>query len=673
MGVHLRALLRNAPIVHWAVDADGIITVSEGRGLDPLGRPAEQVVGQSAFELHAKSPWLLDALRRALAGEALNTVGTLAGRWYEVQYIPLSRIEPGGGGVLGFATDVTERKLAEEKRRESEESLRALSEATFEGICIHEKGKMLLVNHAMARLFGFDDAAELVGKSALDLCAPESREMVTRRILEEYGEPYEAVGLRKDGSTFQGELHGRAIRFQDRTVRVTAIRDITERKRAEELLRHAALHDPLTGLPNRALFLDRLGHVLAQSRTGVESRLFGVLLLDVDRFKNINDSLGHFVGDRLLSAIVARLVGTLRASDTLARFGGDEFTVLLEDVEDAAEAVRVAERVQEVLARPLKVDSYEIVTSASIGIVVAPVSSYAQPERVLRDADTAMYRAKAQGRARYQLFDEAMHTRVSTFLQLETDLRHAVERDEMRFHYQTIVRLADRRIAAVEALIRWDHPRKGLLAPDMFLPIAEETGLIAPIGRWTLREACRAALALRELGRSEPVVVAVNLASRQLFQPDFAGELRRLLAETGVNGADLQLEVTEGVIIEDADAAVALLSELRAMGLSLSIDDFGTGYSSLSQLHRLPVGVLKLDRSFVSRMIEHRESRELVRTIVALGHNLGVEVTAEGIETEAQLAELIAMGCEYGQGFLLARPQPLAEVLARLRLETATS
>ena len=668
MGARLRALLSNAPLVHFAIDPDGILTFSEGRGLEPLGRTAE-VVGRSVFEVHAKVSWICDSVRRALAGEALSTTGSVGGRWYKVQYIPFSEDGAERPSVLGFAMDITEQKAAEEQLRESEDRFRTLSESTFEGIIIHDEGAVVLANQELAWLFGYDDAAELLGRSALELAAPESRDEVRRRIREGYEEPYEAVGLRKDGSTFPGEIQAKPIKYQGRLMRVAAIRDITDRRRAEEQLRHAVLHDALTGLPNRALFLDRLRHTLAPLRHGSdEGPLFGVLLLDVDRFKNINDSLGHLVGDRLLSGVAARLAGTLRASDTLARFGGDEFPILLEQIEDASEVVRVAERVQEALASPLAVDGYEVVTSASIGIVVARVAAYGQPEAVLRDADTAMYRAKAQGRARYQLFDEAMHTRVVGLLQLETDLRQALARDELRLHYQPITALADGRITGVEALIRWEHPRRGRLFPDAFLSLAEETGLIAPIGRWVLREACRAVTRLRAGGpAARDVVVAVNLSRRQLFQPDFKGELERLLAETGTPGTSLQLEVTEGVIIEDADVAVSLLAEIRGLGLSLSIDDFGTGYSSLSQLHRLPVSVLKLDRSFVARMTHHHESRELVRAIVSLGHNLGLAVTAEGIETPAQLDELRALRCDYGQGYLFARPEPLDDVLARLQ------
>jgi diguanylate cyclase (GGDEF)-like protein/PAS domain S-box-containing protein len=664
MGARLRALVRNAPIIHFAIDAQGLVSVSEGRGLEAMGVAPGEVVGRSIFELYAAKEWVVDSVRRALAGEAVSVVGQARGRWYSVQYVPL----PGpAGGAIGFAVDVTAQKEAEERLRESEERFRSLSEASFEAIAIHDQGRILVANRAMADLFGYDDPAELVGRNALEMTAPESRSVVVQHIREGYEEPYEATGLRKDRSTFAGELHAKTIRFQDRDVRVTAIRDITERKLAEAQLRHAALHDPLTGLPNRALFLDRLGHVLAQSREG--EALFGVLLLDIDRFKTVNDSLGHFVGDRLLSSIAMRLLGALRASDTLARFGGDEFTILLEDLEDASEVVKVAERVQEVLASPLRVDSYEIVTSASIGIVVAPVSSYAHAERVLRDADTAMYRAKAEGRARYQLFDEAMHTRVSGLLQLESDLRHAASRDELHLYYQPIVRLSDRKTVALEALMRWQHPRQGLLLPDAFLGLAEETGLIVSLGPWTVREACRAVATLRTaLGRPRPPLVAVNLSARQLFHHDFAGRVRGILAEADVHGALLQMEVTEGVLIEDADAAVALLLELRDMGVSLSIDDFGTGYSSLSQLHRLPVGILKLDRSFVQAM-SGAGSRELVRTIVALGHNLGMQVTAEGIETEAQLVDLAAMGCDYGQGYLFAAAVPLDEVIERLRRE----
>jgi diguanylate cyclase (GGDEF)-like protein/PAS domain S-box-containing protein len=670
MGARLQALLRNAWILHFAIDPDGIVTLFEGGGLAAAGWPIPPVVGRSVYEFYADTPWVLDGVRRALAGETASVTGEAWGRWFKVQYVPFPDPSTSRPSVIGFAMDITEQKETERRLRESEERFRALAEATFEAVAIHEKGKFLVANQSLARMFGHEDAAELVGRDVLEMSAPESRDLVRSRIVGGFEEPYEAVGRRQDGTTFHGEVHGKSIRYQGREVRVTAIRDITERKRAEEQLRHAALHDPLTGLPNRALFLDRLEHILAQAQQRPEGRprLVGMLLLDIDRFKTVNDSLGHLVGDRLLTAIAGRLHGCLRSTDTLARFGGDEFTVLLEGLEDASEAVRVAERVQEVLTGPLEVDAYEVFTSASIGIVVAPADTYGRPEAVLRDADTAMYRAKALGRARYHLFDEAMHARVLGLLQLETELRRALEREELRLLYQPIVQLQRGGTVAFEALLRWEHPERGLLAPSAFLPLAEETGLLNRIGRWGLWQACRDSRGWRGI-LDRPVAVSVNLAGRQLFQPDFVGEVRRILEETGVAGAELQLEVTEGVLIEDAAAAVSLLSELRSLGIVVAIDDFGTGYSSLSQLHRLPVSLLKVDRSFVEVMVERPEMREMVRTIVSLGHILGLEVTAEGIETEAQCVALRGMGCECGQGYVFAPPLAPSDVEAWLRRE----
>jgi len=435
---------------------------------------------------------------------------------------------------------------------------------------------------------------------------------------------------------------------------LTVVFDITERRHAEEQLRHAALHDPVTGLPNRTLFLDRVRQAMARGRRNADLR-FGILVLDLDRFKGVNDSLGHLAGDDLLAAVAHRLAPCVRPQDTLAHMGS-QFSVLVEDLEEASDLVRVADRFRAALARAVTVRGEEVFASATIGIAQGS-PAYTEPEALLRDAHTAMHRAKAQGPGAFQVFDQGMHARAVTRLHLETEMRRALERGEFRLHYQPIVSLASRRLTAFEGLVRWQHPRRGLLAPDDFLPLAEETGLIVPLGQWVLEEGCRQIRAWREGGASLPLpTMSLNLSGRQLSECDLVADVRKALDAEGLAGQALDLEVTENVIMQDADSTRGCLAGLRDLDLGVSIDDFGTGHSSLSHLDRLPIDTLKIDRSFLQGHDGHPHKAEIVRTIVTLGHDLGLEVVAEGIETPQHLEALTAMGCDHGQGYLFSPP-----------------
>jgi len=432
--------------------------------------------------------------------------------------------------------------------------------------------------------------------------------------------------------------------------------DVTARRQAEEQLRHAVQHDPLTDLPNRALFLTRLESLLERARRDPRQR-FAVLLMDLDRFKTITDSLGHLAGDRLLVAIARRLEACLRPGEILVRFGGDEFTLLVEDVRDARQATRLAERIQAALVAPFVVDGNEVVMSATIGIVLGG-AGHDKPEALLRDADTAMYRAKALGRGRHQFFDEAMHREAVDALKLEMEMRRGLARGEFRLYYQPIVSIGTGQVRAVEALLRWQHPERGLLLPESFVPLAEDTGLIVPLGAWALRESCRQLAAWDAQGAERPLGLTVNLSPRQLSQPDFLDEVSRTVEESGLQNRRITLEITESVIMDDSVVAAGLLTRMRDREMQVSIDDFGKGHSSLSQLHRLPFDVLKIDRSFVSAMGLRAGNREIVRTIVELGHNLDMRVVAEGVETAEQLAVLRHMGCDDAQGYLFSPPMP---------------
>ncbi|MGK7917143.1 MAG: EAL domain-containing protein [Prochloraceae cyanobacterium] len=441
-------------------------------------------------------------------------------------------------------------------------------------------------------------------------------------------------------------------RVRQRTAQLE--REIAEHKKTQHQLQHLAFHDPLTKLPNRSLFLNRLRQVI--NRTSQQPNyFFAVLFLDCDRFKLINDSLGHVVGDKLLVKVAARLKSCLRSIDTIARLGGDEFAMLLQEVQDISNATCIAQRINEKLKLPFHIDEHEIFINVSIGIVLG-TEDYQQPERIIRDADTAMYRAKELGKGCYQVFNTSMHDSSVNFLILETDLQRAIARQEFAVHYQPILSLPSNSLSGFEALVRWHHPEKGFISPAQFIPVAEETGLIVPIGIWILREACRQLRVWQKQYQAPHLTISVNFSVKQFSQPDLIEQIDQILEETQLDSRSLKLEITESAIVENPELATKILQEFRSRQIHLSIDDFGTGYSSLSYLHRFPVNNLKIDRSFISRIGENGENLEIVRAIVTLAHQLNMSVTPEGIETTVHLAQLRALGCEFGQGYLFSKP-----------------
>ncbi len=452
--------------------------------------------------------------------------------------------------------------------------------------------------------------------------------------------------MHKDGGYRWMLSRGLAVR--DRSGKVSrmagSLTDITENKVA----------DALTGMPNRVLFMDQLGRALERTKY-VSNYQFAVFFLDLDRFKLVNDSLGHLIGDQLLIAAARRLKSCLHSGDIVARLGGDEFAILLQEIKHASDATNVAERIQNALSQPFNLNGQEVFSTVSIGIALSE-TGYEHPEDLLRDADTAMYRAKALGKARCEMFDTEMRDRAVARLQLETDLRRALERREFRVYYQAITSISTGRISGFEALLRWQHPLRGLISPEEFISIAEENGLIVPIGQWVLLQACNQMKQWHEVFGNRSLAISVNFSNKQFIQPGLVGQIREVLEETGLEPDSLNLELTESLVMENAESSIALLQQLRELDVRVGIDDFGTGYSSLNYLHRFPIDVLKIDRSFVNQMGVDEENSEIVRTIIHLAHNLGADVIAEGVETQEQLEQLKSFGCEYAQGFYFSTP-----------------
>jgi diguanylate cyclase (GGDEF)-like protein/PAS domain S-box-containing protein len=432
--------------------------------------------------------------------------------------------------------------------------------------------------------------------------------------------------------------------------------DITARKKADEQHLYDAFHDPLTGLPNRALFMDRLQHVITALQRRPVTPNYAVFFLDMDRFKIINDSLGHTIGDQLLVVVGRKLADCIRPGDTIARLGGDEFAILLENIIDLTYSVNVADRIRGKMAVPIDIKNHKIFTSISIGIALGS-SGYERPEQVLRDADIAMYEAKGRGNASYEIFDPAMHANILNRMQMVADLQGAVENKELTLYYQPIIDLNTQQLTGFEALVRWNHPTRGLIYPMEFIPLAEEHGLIYQIGAWILHEACRELKLLQTRHPAQPPLsMSINISSRQFSQQDLVEILSGFLNETGVDPHSVILEITESMIMENVEAAVETMNRLRKMGIRLHIDDFGTGHSSLSYLQLFPVSALKIDRSFINKLTTSSNNQEIITHIVALAKSLNFDVIAEGVEKEHELANIKNLHCGYGQGFLFARP-----------------
>ncbi len=672
-----RDLFENANDLIYTHDLQGYFTSLNRAGEKITGYTRQEAVGGTINISQVVAPEYLEKAQKMMAHKVAKEVPVT----YELEIITKhgqrvslelsTRLIFRDGkpvGVQGIARDITARKCAENSLHKTVSLLTSTLESSNDGIVvINSDGEIVVYNRKFLEMWQIPPAIieqksgeEIINYIKSQLKDPKKFELQTARLYEDPLATCLTTVKFKDGRVF--ERYSQPQYLEEKPVgRVCSFRDITERIRAEEKLLYYALHDPLTNLPNRAEFMNHLEAAI--ERAGRETNFsFAVLFLDLDRFKIINDSLGHVVGDKLLMAIAKRLKNCVRPRDVVARLGGDEFTILLNGSNESSEVIWIAERIQNALTEPFKIDNYEIFTSASIGVIISDEIPR-HPEDFLRDADTAMYRAKESGKARYEIFDHAMHVRNMNLLQVENDLRKALDRNEFKVFYQPIVDLGTGAIVEFEALIRWQHPVHGLVAPNEFIGVAEETGLIIPIGRWILEEACRQITVWQNLfPRPTPLSVSVNLSAKQLMHPAFTAQVREILAKTGLRSRYLNLEVTETTVMEHSETALNILNDLCALGISLSTDDFGTGYSSLSYLHRFPFDHLKIDRSFINKMDSDAKSGEIVRTILMLAQNLHLEAVAEGIETPEQLRQLQALGCPYGQGYLFSKPAPVAEV-----------
>jgi diguanylate cyclase (GGDEF)-like protein/PAS domain S-box-containing protein len=575
-----------------------------------------------------------------------------------LESVHILRGEDGEEVLEGTAIDITDRKMAEIALRDSEARYRLMAENSTDLISRSTvRGRIVYASDAIRNLLGYEPS-ELVGRSIYSFITPEDHPIIRRATfsLGEVGaSTYSFRAVRKDGTLVWFESTSRAIvNAETGAVEevVSVSRDITERKSAEEQIEYQAYHDALTALPNRLLFRDRLTVALAHAKR--QQHLLAVMFLDLDRFKYVNDTLGHSVGDELLKSIAGRLQSMLREEDTIARMGGDEFTLLLADLGSAEDAAKIAQKLLDAIAQPVHLEGHDLYITTSIGIALYPNDGNSA-EQLLQNADNAMYRAKEAGRNGYQLCTPAMNSRALERLSVENALRRAIERGELVLHYQPQIRLEDRSVTGMEALLRWNRPGIGLVSPLTFIPIAEETRLIVPIGEWVLREACRQAKKWQRT-RFPSLRMAVNLSARQFQQSDLRKVIVSALEESGLNPSSLELEITESTAMLNTERTIATLRELREIGVKIAVDDFGTGHSSLSYLRHFPIDRVKIDREFVHELDASRSNRAIVSAIIAMAHGLNLGVTAEGVETEAQMQFLAEEGCEEVQGFLFGKP-----------------
>ncbi|MGE4554342.1 MAG: putative bifunctional diguanylate cyclase/phosphodiesterase, partial [Desulfovibrionaceae bacterium] len=658
---HYRAIVDGFEGFIAICDADHRITFMNDR----LARRAEGAgLGAACHEvmhgLRAPCPWCPSA--RVRAGETVRTEiqSPKDQRWYYVVNTPVYHPD-GSVSTQSMIQDITESHEAERAMRESEARYRSLIETTSEGYAMLDQGLTVTeTNAALGNILGLT-REEVLGHSLLEFMDDENQELVQIQANRRADTPhrkYEFAFKRVSGETVNVLASATTMFAADGSVTgaFAFYTDITDRKRMETQLRYQAMHDPLTNLANRTLCLDRISRALERARRR-DDYYYALIFLDLDRFKVINDSMGHNFGDQILVEVGHRLMDCVRELDTVSRFGADEFVVLLEELGTPRKAIQVVKRMRQMLRRPFSIDSHEVQLTASIGIVLGP-TDFKKPEDILQYANIAMHRAKATGRDRFKVFSTRLLEHAVHLMTLENDMDRALAGGEFFLTYQPIVRLAGGpRLYGFEALARWRHPTRGLIPPDEFIPVAEETGAIMDLGLWVLHQACDAMMQWRRSHpHAEDLVISVNVSGRQFSQHDLANRIRRVLRNTGLPAHQLKLEITETAIMENAARAVEILRQLKDLGVTLSIDDFGTGYSSMSYLQRLPLDNLKIDLSFIQLLDVAPENIEIVKAIINLAHTLKLEVVAEGVERRSHVRILQELGCDFGQGFLYARP-----------------